>query len=291
MKKFLIILFIVLVLGALVRIFVFNKAKTKEKITTTIAVEVLPVKRADVFKTCQIIGAIMADKTAQVFPETMGRVIKILVRDGTTVQKGDKLMVIKNETVGFEFEEAYVTSPISGAVARVLVDVGSMVTPQAPVAMVVDFARVKVAFNAPEIDASYFSRNKQVLVTADALPGKEFSGFISEISPVIDPMTRTVSIKANIDNQKRLLKPGMTARVSTNLGERKNVIALPDDAIIDHNVFVVKADSTVEKRSISIGLVGDYEVEIQKGLSENEMVVVVGQQRLSGGEKVHPVTR
>jgi multidrug efflux pump subunit AcrA (membrane-fusion protein) len=291
MKKLLWIIIALFVVGIVLRVFVFKKQKTEDKGKITVAVEYIVAGKTDVLKTSEVIGTIAADKTAQVFPETMGRVTKIMALDGSAVAKGDRILAIKNETVGFEFEEAYVTSPISGAIARILVDVGSMVTPQAPVALVVDYSRVKVVFNAPESDAAGFTRNKMVSVVTDALPGQKFSGRITEVSPVIDPMTRTISIKAAIDNPRHALKPGMTARIHVTMEEKKNVVAIPSDALIDGNVFIVKNDSTAEKRSVTTGLAGDTLIEITSGLDASEWVIIMGQQRLAGSEKVSPVPR
>lgn len=290
-QKILIALILIVVLAAILRIALVKRPQktTQEKIA--IPVEVVTVKKTDVKETCTIVGTITADKTVQVFPETMGRVTEILVKEGSRVKKGEQLAAIKNETVGFEFEQGYVTSPINGTVAKILVDIGSTVAPQMPVAMVVDISRIKVSFNAPEMDAQCFKVNGAVTVYTDALPDKKFSGNISEISPVIDPLTKTVAVKAIIARSGASLKPGMTARILVNLGERPNVIAIPADAIIDNSVFVVKNDSTAERRGIKLGLAGDKWVEITEGLSENELIVVLGQQRLVGGEKVNPIVR
>ncbi|KPK67245.1 hypothetical protein AMJ87_13640, partial [candidate division WOR_3 bacterium SM23_60] len=75
-----------------------------------------------------------------------------------------------------------------------------------------------------------------------------------------------------------------------NLGEEEDVIAIPKDALLDSYVFVVN-DSTAERRDVVVGLVGDKTVEIVTGIAEGENVVVIGQQRLAGGEKVNPIRR
>jgi len=290
MKKILIGIIIILVIGVILRLTLFKKQTRTGVEKVALAVEVLPVARTDVTKTCALLGTITADKTVQVFPETMGRITKIFTKEGSYVNKGDKLLGLKNETIGFEFEEAYVTAPISGTVAKILVDIGATVTPQVPVVMIVDISRIKVSFNAPEMDAQCFKLNSPVTITVDAIPDKKFTGYITEISPVIDPMTKTVGVKAMISGSAGL-RPGMTARISLNLGERKNVIAIPQDALVDNSVFVVKKDSITERRPVKIGLVGDEMVEVLEGLIENEFVVVLGQQRLAGGEKVNPIVR
>ncbi len=291
MRKIVIIVIVVIILAAAVAIRVgANRTQRKaEEVTKFIPVEVTPVTKGRVMSTCEVLGTVMADKTAQVFPETMGRVTKLMVKEGTYVSKDSKIMAMRNEAIGFEYEEGFITSPISGSVGKILVDVGSMVTPQTPVAVVVDYAVVKVAFNVGEVQVGCIRKNQKVGITIDGI-AQEFSARVSEISPVIDPMTRTVAVKALASNPQRLLKPGMTARVKMNLGEKDDALAIPKDALLDGYLFVV-GDSTAERRDVVVGLVGDKNVEILDGVVEGENVVVIGQQRLAGGEKVNPIPR
>ncbi len=292
MRKTLIIIgvVIVLVIAIALRIGASKRRGGAEEFVQRIAVEVMPAARGSVQSTCEVLGTVTADKTAQVFPETMGRVTRILVKEGAYVSKDTKLMAMRTETIGFEYEEGYIRSPISGNIAKIMVDVGSMVAPQAPVAVVMDYAKVNVLFNVAETNMSCVRKNDRVATAIDAMPGKSFTGTVSEIAPVVDPMTRTLGVKAVVRNTEKALRPGMTARVTLNLGEQKDVVIIPRDALLDGHVFVVK-DSTAERRNVVAGLIGDTNAEIKSGISEGEHVVVVGQQRLAGGEKVTPVMR
>lgn len=291
MRKILIIIVIVVILIAavLLKIGASRKDAGDDIGEQIVAVEVMPVTKGNVKKTSELIGNIIANKTAQVFPETMGRVTRIMVKEGSYVSKNTKIMAIRNETIGFEYEEGYIKSPISGNIAKIFVDVGSMITPQTPVATVVEFSKVKVVFNMSENDIGCVNKGGKVAVEIDAFPDTSFSAKISEISPVIDPMTRTVGVKAVVNNSKKILKPGMTARITLNLGESNDVIIVPGYALMDGYLFVVK-DSTAERRDVEVGLVGDEYVEIIKGLERGENIIVVGQHRLAGGEKVNPLS-
>ncbi len=291
MKKIITIIVVIVVIGVILRLTLVRRETGIKMEKTLPSVEVNIVKKGDVQKTCTLIGTLIADKTVQVLPEAIGRVTKLFVKEGSYVQKGDKIIGVRNETVGFEFEEAYVTAPINGTIAKVLVDVGSTIAPQVPVVIIVDVSKIKASFNVPEIDARYCKLNTPITISVDAIPDKIFTGYITEISPVVDPLTKTVVVKAGIERGSNVLKPGMTARVSIKLSEKKGVIVVPQDALIDNSVFVVKNDSTAERRTIKIGLMGDESVEITEGLQENELVVVLGQQRLAGGEKVVPIVR
>ena len=292
MRRLLIIIGIIIVLAIAIanRVGSNQRDKQAEETMQRIAVEIAPAARGNVQSTCEVLGTVTADKTAQVFPETMGRITRILVKEGVYVAKDANLMAMRTEMIGFEYEEGYIRSPISGNIAAITVDVGSMVTPQAPVAVVMDYARVNIEFNVAETNMDCIRKGDRVAAAIDALPGKSFTGTVSEVAPVVDPMTRTLNVKASVPNAGKALRPGMTARITLNLGEKKDVVIIPRDAVLGGHVFVLK-DSVAERRNVVAGLIGDVNAEIISGLSEGEHVVVVGQQRLAGGEKVNPVMR
>jgi len=287
----LIVIIAVLVIGTVIRLSLNKKQKKAAEETQVIYVEAVRAVKGEVSRASEMIGNVLADKTAQVFPETMGRVARIMVREGSYVAKGDQLMAIKSESVGFEFEESYIMAPIAGAVGKIMTEVGSMAVPQAPVAQIVDYSQVKVSFNAAETEAGSLKLNKNLMVTVDALPGEKYSGTLAEISPVIDPLTRTIAAKVVIYNPKGLLKPGMTARIRLSLGDRTGVLRVPVDALMDDHLFVIVSDTLAVSREVKTGLIGDEMAEIISGLNENDLVIVIGQQRLVGGERVKATVR
>lgn len=291
MRRFLIIaiIIIVIVVAAVIRIGANRRKAVVEEVTQVVPVEVAPVTRGNVKSTCEVLGTIVADKTAPVLPETMGRITRILVREGSYVAKNTNIMAIRNETIGFEYEEGFITAPISGNVASIDVKVGSMVNPQTPVATIVDYARVSVEFHVAETNMSCVRKGQTVEIASDGI-NHIYRAQVTEISPVVDEFTRTVAVKATMSNPNKTLRPGMTARVSLNLGEKDDAIIIPEEALLDSYLFVVN-DSTAERRDVVVGLIGDKNVEILEGVAEGEHVVVIGQQRLAGGEKVNPIRR
>ncbi|TET21897.1 MAG: efflux RND transporter periplasmic adaptor subunit [Candidatus Cloacimonadota bacterium] len=290
MRKAIIIVIIVIILLVLVvfRIQSIRRSRTAEIEKLPLPVGIMIAEYGDVSSTCEVLGSITARKTAQVFPETRGRITRILVKEGSRVHKNGRLMALRNEAIGFDYQEGFIKSPISGSVAKIMVDIGSMVTPQIAVAEVVDYSTVSITFVVAETDIACVSKKNTVSVTIDALPKEIFTAKITEISPVIDPLTKTVHVKAGADNQDRMLKPGMTARITISLGQKENVLVVPKSAFRNGFVFVVE-DSITEKRAVTTGITGDMYIEIIEGLAVGERIVVVGQERLTGEEKVNPI--
>ena len=119
----------------------------------------------------------------------------------------------------------------------------------------------------------------KVDIEVPAIPGKKFAGAIRSINSVLDPMTRTVRIRAVLDNAEGLLKPEMyvNATLQINLGE---VLAVPEQAIFSTGekniVFVTKPDGIFEPRDVVIGAKSSGYSEVKSGIAEGELVVTSG---------------
>ena len=109
-----------------------------------------------------------------------------------------------------------------------------------------------------------------------------------------DPETRTVQLVAEIPNPGRRLRPGMSADVSATLAERANALTVPDEAVFaqgDSNyVFVVRADSTVGRRAVTLGSRDSARAEVLQGLTDGDVVVRAGHQKLFDGARVMPLS-
>jgi RND family efflux transporter MFP subunit len=116
-------------------------------------------------------------------------------------------------------------------------------------------------------------------VEVPAITGKKMNGVIRSIDPVLDPMTRSVRVRAVLENPDGVLKPEMyvNATLQANLGE---VLVVPQEAVFatgDKNViFVAKKGGLFEPREVKVGAVSEGVEEIKSGLSEGETVVVSG---------------
>lgn len=108
---------------------------------------------------------------------------------------------------------------------------------------------------------------------------KKFDGVVEAIDPVIDPITRTVRIRAVLDNTEDQLKPEMYVNVTlqTNLGE---VLAVPSEAIFrtgeQNIIFVAKGNGVFEPRQLTLGIRSEGFQEVKSGLAEGETVIVSG---------------
>lgn len=117
-------------------------------------------------------------------------------------------------------EHLVVRAPVGGVVLAKKANQGDYVSTGQVIYSIADLAKVWVTLDANETDLAWLAVGQEVLFTARAFPGREFTGSILFINPVLDSRTRTVEVRLQVDNAEGILKPGMlvTAQVGVTLG-------------------------------------------------------------------------
>lgn len=188
-------------------------------------------------------------------------------------------------------ENTILRSPVSGVITARNYDQGDMYG-GSPIYVVEQITPVKLYVGISEMDYTRVKKNDTVTLTADALPGKIFTGRIARIYPTIDAATHTFTAEVNVANSDRLLRPGMYARVTVNFGSNHSIV-VPDDCVVKQqgsgvrSVFVLQADNTVKEIVVTLGRHFGTEYEILSGVAEGDKVVVKGQASLKNGSKVN----
>lgn len=188
-------------------------------------------------------------------------------------------------------ENTILRSPVSGVITARNYDRGDMYAMAQPIFTVQQITPVKILVPVSESDYTKVSKGDKVTLTADALPGKTFTGTVVRLHPTMDNATHTFNVEVQVRNGNRLLRPGMYARVTVNFGDTFNVV-VPDEAVVklqgsgQRSVYVLEQDGTVSLRNVSLGRHFDSKYEIVEGLEGGETVVVKGQSALKSGIKV-----
>ena len=188
-------------------------------------------------------------------------------------------------------ENTILRSPVSGVITARNYDQGDMYG-GSPIYVVEQITPVKLYVGISEMDYTRVKKNDIVTLTADALPGKTFTGRIARIYPTIDAATHTFTAEVNVANSDRLLRPGMYARVTVNFGSNHSIV-VPDDCVVKQqgsgvrSVFVLQNDNTVKEVVVTLGRHFGTEYEILSGIAEGDKVVVKGQASLKNGSKVN----
>ena len=192
-----------------------------------------------------------------------------------------------------------VIAPFDGQLGIRQVNVGQMINAGQQVIALTSLDSVYVDFALPEQHLSKLTKDLEVRVRVDALPGREFKGKLTAINSMLDPVTRNVPLQATLENTDHALHPGMFAKVDVVLPVKESVLAIPATAIsyapYGDSVFVIEkkkdAKSGRESQVLRQQFVrtgetrGDF-VTVTNGLKAGEVIVSSGVFKLRNGMEV-----
>lgn len=275
--------------------FIFQCVKKEEKKKSAFlpAVVVTTVRKAKVMRILKLFGTITGEEQVMVFSKITGRVTEIAQPEGSFVQEGQAIVYVLNDIPGMDYKPGPVPSPISGIVGKVYVEVGQMVGPQTPIANVADYTqRVKVKAPISDQDLRSVKKGAPAEISLTAYPDQTFTGKVTNVSPILDPISRTATVEITIPNQQKKLLPGMACDIRLVLEEKEDVLVLPMSAVFPEGkprVFVVE-NETAHLREVAIGVVGEELMEIVSGLKLGDQVITLGKERVKDGGRVRVVS-
>lgn len=220
----------------------------------------------------------------------LGRLRQLLAEGGISQSDFDAIELsynVSKSTYDNIVENTILRSPVSGVVSARNYDRGDLYSMGQPIFTVQQIVPVKLLVGISETDYTKVKKGDKVTVTADAFPGKTFTGSVVRLYPVMDPATHTFNVEVQIRNENRELRPGMYARVTVNFGDN-NSIVLPDAAVVKQQgsgqrfVYILEGDK-VQLKEITLGRHFDDKYEILSGVEEGQKVVVKGQTALKSG--------
>lgn len=184
--------------------------------------------------------------------------------------------------------DTIIRAPFAGRVGLRRVSVGSLVNPGFVITTLDDTSVIKLDFNVPEAFLSILQPGLAVAATSVAYPGRIFSGQVASIDSRVDPVSRSVTVRAELPNAEALLKPGMFMAVRLTR-EPMDGLVVAESAIVPERgstfVFVV-ADDKVTRREVTLGRREPGQVEVLSGLKSGERVIVQGTQKVREGSTV-----
>ncbi len=194
------------------------------------------------------------------------------------------------DTAAERLARTKIYSPVRGRVKEKKISTGDFVRPSFPLLQLIKIDPLKLNFSVSEKDVSKIRDGQDVVFNVDSFTGRRFHGTIKIIYPHLDERTRTLKAEAVVANGDRSLKPGLFARATIYTARPRDAILVPLIALLYDGptvkVFVVE-NHTAKERIVKIGDQYGENVEILDGVQEAERVVVVGQNNLSDGVKVH----
>ena len=185
-------------------------------------------------------------------------------------------------------EKAYVRAPFDGILGLRNTSVGAYVSPGTAITTLSRVQPVKVDFNVPSRFAQSVRVGDPVLVTDEATT-KKIEAKVYAINPQIDPVSRTLPVRAIYPNKNMELRPGGFVKVNLELGETAEALQIPTEAVIPvasgYTVFTVKRGKAAVQ-PVNIGVRSDQLIQITKGLAVGDTIIRTGILQVKAGDKV-----
>ena len=185
-------------------------------------------------------------------------------------------------------EDTKVYAPIDGVVTERFVQSGQIISSGisntgggTPVLTLSDLSRLFVLASVDESDIGNVKAGQRAVITADAYPGRMFTGVIERVAQRGVNTSNVVTFEVRIEvtgNNKSMLKPEMTANVEIIIIEKEDALTLPVNAVSrikgKHIVTVLKEDGSTEECEVEIGINNGERMEIISGLNEEDIVII-----------------
>lgn len=195
------------------------------------------------------------------------------------------------QAIEAELANYQIKAPFSGRVGFRNISVGALVTPGMDLVTLDKLDVMQLDFSVPEVFLGRLSPGLMLNATTAAYPDALFSGEITTIGTRVDPVTRSVSVRADLDNADGRLRPGMLMEVIVQQRVRDTVV-IPEAAIEPsgdrHFVMLIEqseGSTRLARREVAIGERRNGEVEILEGLTANDLIVFHGLQLARDGQE------
>ena len=185
-------------------------------------------------------------------------------------------------------QKAYVRAPFDGVLGLRTTSVGAYVSPGTAITTLSRVKPVKVDFNVPSRFAQSVRVGDAVAVTDEGTT-KKIEAHVYAINPQIDPVSRTLSVRAIYPNKNLELRPGGFVKVNLALGETSEALQIPTEAVVPvasgYTVFTVKGGKAVVQ-PVAIGVRSDKLIQITKGLAVGDTIIRTGILQVKNGDAV-----
>lgn len=182
-------------------------------------------------------------------------------------------------------------APFDGVVGFRDISVGSLVTPGTELVTLDKTDVMKLDFSVPEVFLALLEPGLPLAARSVAFPDERFEGRVESVGSRVDPVSRSVSVRAELANPELRLRPGMLMEVIVQRSPREAVV-VPESVLIpsgdrQHVLVIDEADGNrLERREVQVGERRTGQVEILAGLEAGDLLVAHGVQRVQPGDRV-----
>jgi multidrug efflux pump subunit AcrA (membrane-fusion protein) len=268
----------------------FTTKRGEEELDTSIPVAVHIAGDGNVDEALLLYGDIVPNAEVNIFSTVPGKVKDIAVKEGDPVEKGSVLGFIDRSEAGLTFALTPVESTIKGVVKEILVEDGAYITPQVPLFQIINMDYVEAVVHIPEKDIYKVKKGLIAEIKVVSFPDRIFSGKVDRLSPVVDPLSRSLEARIRINNRRHTLKPGMFGDVRVVVRSKSDVVVIPFSSILVREgkeiVFIVEGDLAVQVEP-GFDIRDGNMISVESGVKPGDRVVVIGQHNLNNGDSVN----
>jgi membrane fusion protein, multidrug efflux system len=194
------------------------------------------------------------------------------------------------ENAHLQMEKTKIVAPIDGVIVELPYHTqGTVVDAGLQMVKIMDYQTMFLEVRLPEKNISEIKINQEVRLTNYTIPDDTIKGKITQMSPAIDPATRTFQSIIMADNKNLLLRPGMFVKADIVTEKKDSVVVISKNVILSRQkgktVFIVDNGIALE-RVITTGLENNTECEVLSGIAKNERIVTSGFETLGNRSKV-----
>lgn len=181
-------------------------------------------------------------------------------------------------------------SPLTGIVVERAVTPGQSVggDPTQVLFTVADLDMLQVLADLYERDLALVREGQFARVSVEAYPGVDFPATLAAIGDVVDPATRTIKVRAWVNNEAHKLKPEMFARLHLDVGDASQFIVVPREAVLETDgkqfVYVVEDQNRYVKHEVKVANISTEQVRVLEGLARGQRIVTKGAVLIKGQE-------
>lgn len=181
-------------------------------------------------------------------------------------------------------------SPLAGIVVERAVTPGQSVTgdPNQVLFTIADLDVLQVVADVYEKDLALVREGQLAVVKVEAYPDVEFPATVIAVGDVVDPATRTIKVRARVNNEMHKLKPEMFARLQLDVSESTQFLTIPREAVLEVDgkqfVYVVEDGNRYVKREVKIASISSDQIRVLEGLNAGEWIVMKGAVLIKGQE-------
>src|SRR5262245_25152842 len=197
-------------------------------------------------------------------------------------------------------QDTALRAPMDGIVLQKNVEIGALVQQGKPGFVIADTKSVKAVFGVPDMTVNKLKLGSSLTVTTESLPGREFRGQISRISPAADAKSRVFEIEVTIPNPEKLLKPGLIASMElADAAPHKETPVVPLAAIVrskdkpdQYAVFIVQEQGgrqVARLRQIKLGEAFGNTIAALEGVQIGDRVITLGATLVLDGQPVQVI--